>query len=98
MSTSRINFPGPSDPTKPERLSKQHEAIRTLMSDGSWRTLENISEEVERRFQVKAPPASVSAQLRHLRKPEFGSYTVQKTHIRNGLYLYRVLKPQPIHT
>ncbi len=94
MTQAEFHFPGPEEkPSNSERLSKQHEAIRTVMLDGSWRTLENISEEVERRFKVKAPPASVSAQLRHLRKPAFGSYTVQKTHINNGLYLYRVMKP-----
>jgi hypothetical protein len=37
-----------------------------------------------------APPASVSAQLRHLRKPRFGGFTVEKRYLRDGLYTYRV--------
>jgi len=59
------------------------------MKDGTWRTLAEISE------TTGDPPASVSAQLRHLRKPRFGGYTVDRRHMGGGLYQYRlVLHPK----
>lgn len=70
------------------RLSRQHERIRDLMVDGSWRTLEEIA------LACGDPPASVSAQLRHLRKPRFGGWTVEKrlrSDRSRGLYEYRLL-------
>lgn len=55
------------------------------MADGQWRTLAEIS------AVTGDPPASVSAQLRHLRKPRFGAHLVEKRHLGQGLYHYRVL-------
>jgi hypothetical protein len=73
-----------------KRLSLQHEKIKTLMLDGVWRTLDEIAE------LTNEPHASISAQLRHLRKERFGSYVVGKR-IRGararGHYEYCVLPP-----
>lgn len=70
------------------RLSDQLARIKALMMDGGWRTLAAISD------AVRAPPASVSAQLRHLRKDRFGGYTVERRKANErGLYEYRVLPP-----
>jgi len=66
------------------RLLGQFESILALMRDGKWRTLEQIS------WAAGAPPASASSQLRHMRKPRFGAWDVQKRHLGNGLYAYRV--------
>jgi hypothetical protein len=69
------------------RLGLQHERIRDLMLDGEWRTLNEISE------KTGDPQASVSAQLRHLRKPRFGSFIVLKRRRgedTQGLYEYHV--------
>ena len=66
------------------RLSGQMERIFDLMRDGAWRTLADIAE------ITSDPPASVSAQLRHLRKPRFGGYAVERRHLGEGLYQYRV--------
>jgi hypothetical protein len=38
----------------------------------TWLTLDQLSK------LTHYPPASISAQLRHLRKPEFGGYAVEK--------------------
>src|SRR5260370_31126708 len=38
----------------------------------TWLTLEELAK------LTHYPPASISAQLRHLRKPEFGGYAVEK--------------------
>lgn len=75
-----------------ERLRKQHETIRNYMLDGCWRTLHEISE------ALKYPESSVSAQLRHLRKKQFGSYIVNKrrrvfsTGV-GGTWEYQVVEP-----
>jgi hypothetical protein len=74
------------------RLTFQHERIRDLMLDGRWRTLEEIAK------ATAAPAASVSAQLRHLRKERFGSYQVDKRRrgeVERGLFEYRVSPPEP---
>lgn len=82
-------FEGPQDEaSRPTRLRNQLLEIRDYMLDGRWRTLEQIA------TATGHPPASVSAQLRHLRKPRFGGYTVIRRHIQNGLYEYRVEAPQ----
>lgn len=68
-----------------ERLTKQHARVYDLMKDGVFRTLPQISD------LLNAPPASVSAQLRHLRKPAFGSHTVNKKYEGNGLFSYQLI-------
>jgi hypothetical protein len=86
------HFNGPAyDPKVDQgRLEKQHERIRDLMLDGAWRTLDEIAS------STQDPPASISAQLRHLRKKRFGSFVVERRargDKANGLYEYRLLKP-----
>lgn len=74
------------------RLTQQHERIKALMLDGQWRSLKEISDRLD------YPEASISAQLRHLRKERFGGYIVEKKRvsIQNlGTYVYRVLPPVP---
>lgn len=87
-----MRFDGPAyDPARDEaRLTGQLERIWTLMRDQQFRTLA----EIER--LTGAPAASVSAQLRHLRKPRFGSHTVNRQHLGNGLYAYQVVPYQPV--
>jgi hypothetical protein len=70
-----------------KRLSGQLLRVYTLMADGKWRTLSEIAD------STGDPAASVSAQLRHLRKARFGSYEVQKrSRFRRsvGLFEYRL--------
>lgn len=87
------HFNGAEYKTKADhlRLEKQHHRIRDLMLDGKWRTLNRIAE------VTGDPVASVSAQLRHLRKERFGLYRVERRASGNrdhGLYEYRVLPPE----
>jgi hypothetical protein len=80
-----LRFDGPDlQPEDHARLTGQIGAISALMSDGLWRKLRVISE------CTGAPEASVSAQLRNLRKPRFGSHTVERRHLGSGLYEYRL--------
>src|SRR4051812_44718126 len=68
--TRPMHFDGPAfnAAIDGERLTKQLGRIHGLMRDGIWRTLDEIAS------STGDPAASVSAQLRHLRKPRFGGF------------------------
>lgn len=66
------------------RLTGQLLRIWRVVQDGAWRTLAQIS------AATGDPPASVSAQLRHLRKARFGAHEVEKDYLGEGLYRYKV--------
>lgn len=68
-----------------ERLSSQFRRIFNLMSDGQWRTLQDITDATE------DPQSSVSAQLRHMRKVRFGAHTVNRRHMGDGLFEYQLV-------
>lgn len=80
-------FDGPAyEPERDDaRLTGQLLRIWNVMQDSQWRTLEQIAD------ATGDPPASISAQLRHLRKDRFGKHKVDKEHIANGLFKYRVI-------
>lgn len=69
------------------RLNKQHAAVWEVVRFGDWMTLAQIAE------RTGCPEASVSARLRDFRKDKFGSLTVERRHIGEGLHQYRVLVP-----
>lgn len=66
-----------------ERLGNQLQRVKAAINCGQWKTLGQLEQE------TGDPQASISAQLRHLRKPRFGSYSIERRHIANGLYEYR---------
>jgi hypothetical protein len=72
-------------PRDDPRLTGQYYRIFALMRDQAWRSLP----EIERR--TGAPPASISAQLRHMRKPRFGGHTVNRRYLGDGLYEYQLV-------
>lgn len=67
-----------------ERLSSQYRRIFALMSDGQWRSLAAIA------VATGDPTPSISAQLRHMRKPRFGGYTVNRRYLSGGFYEYQL--------
>jgi hypothetical protein len=72
------------------RLTGQIKRVFDLMSDGTWRTLAEIE------ACTGDPPASISAQLRHLRKKRFGSFIVLKRprgERVHGLWEYQLQPP-----
>jgi hypothetical protein len=88
---------GPAYETKFDeaRVMNQMERVRRFMleasSAGQWLTLEEIGR------ATSDPVASVSAQLRHLRKAAFGSYTVLKRSRGDrlrGLFEYYVVRSE----
>lgn len=82
-----MHFDGPVEKSEEPRLKKQNEAIRDILMGGDWFTLG----ELERITGFPSP--SISAQLRHLRKPRFGSYNVEKRRVdglSTGLWEYHL--------
>lgn len=65
------------------RLRPQLERVKIALKSGQWLTLAQLA------YLAEAPEPSVSAQIRHLRKERFGSHTVEREHLGNGLYRYR---------
>lgn len=68
------------------RLTGQILRVWECMASGQWRTLREIAD------ITGDPEASVSAQLRHLRKERFGSHKVEREHVGKGLYKYRLIR------
>lgn len=68
-----------------QRLSAQYSTIFEFMKDSQWRPLYVIADALD------YPPASVSAQLRHMRKARFGGHTVNRRYIGGGLYEYQLV-------
>ena len=67
------------------RLNTQYKRIFRLMRDGVARTLSQIAKD------TGDPEASVSAQLRHMRKERFGWHFVKREYLGNGLYSYALI-------
>lgn len=65
-------FEGPPNAKDFDRLCGQIRRIYDLMKDGCWRSLAEIEK------TTGDPQASVSAQLRHLRKHRFGAHQIDK--------------------
>lgn len=68
-----------------QRLVGQIKRVYDLMKDGQWRTLAQIEE------LTGDPQASISAQLRNLRKARFGGHTVERMNCGGGLFSYRLV-------
>lgn len=73
-----------------DRLTHQLLAVKRLMADANWRSLSLIS------HITGHPESSVSARLRDLRKEKFGGYLVERRHVADGLWEYRVMQRVPI--
>ncbi len=83
---THFNGPDFTEARDGTRLGAQLDLVPHLMADEVWRTLAGIAQ------ATGDPQASISAQLRHLRKPRFGGHTVQRRYISNGLYEYQLLE------
>lgn len=87
-----MHFNGPEYSPKVDdhRLYKQHDRIKALMSDQAWRTLPEIE------AITGDPAASISAQLRHLRKDRFGGFVIERRargDRSDGLFEYKMMPP-----
>lgn len=85
----RPRFDGPcyDEAADQQRLTGQILRVFDAIKDGRWRTLGEIAAE------IGDPEASVSAQLRHLRKKRFGAWVIDKRRrgaATTGLWEYRM--------
>ena len=90
LSAVKPEFNGPSYSPSHDasRLTGQLLRIYECQKDASWRTLQEIAQ------RTGDPEASISAQLRHLRKERFGSHVVERRPRGDrsaGLFEYRLL-------
>lgn len=72
------------EPSDGPRFGVQLARVASLMRDRQWRTLYEIA------HATGCPPQSVSARLRDLRKPRYGSRTVERRRVSAGVFQYRV--------
>lgn len=67
------------------RLTGQILDVFRVLSDFRWHTLDDVAK------RSGAPAASASAQIRNLRKARFGGHVLDRRHVGNGLYEYRLV-------
>jgi hypothetical protein len=84
-----MRFSGPAyDPDKDRvRLAGQIQRVYAALAAGGWWTLNELAQ------ATGDPPASISAQIRHLRKSRFGSHRIDKRRRGSesaGLWEYRM--------
>ena len=87
--SERFNGPEFNPASDAKRLTGQIKRVHDFMIDGRWRTLNEIS------AVTGDPEASISAQLRHLRKARFGAFVVERQPRGDrsiGLYEYSLRK------
>ncbi len=91
-----IGIPSPGGPEDPTQLGTIRDLMLAVAARGVWLTLTEIAEPTE------FGEASISAQLRHLRKARHGHYRVEKRRRRlgesevgrvTGLWEYQVSAP-----
>ena len=68
------------------RLHGQLRRVYEVMKDGEWHSLDGLAD------KAGGTVASVSARVRDLRKKQFGARLVERKHIKDGLFLYRMVK------
>jgi len=75
------------------RLKGVLRAVFSVMCDGDWKTLSQISQEAEQFSGRRCPEAGVSARLRDLRKDKFGGFTVESRRADggDGTWVYRLI-------
>lgn len=87
MSQQKFHFDGEDaqTPAAVVRLTGQLERIWNLMQDRKWRTVQQIAD------RLKISHCSASAQLRNLRKPQFGEHTVERNAPKKQPSQYRLI-------
>lgn len=80
-----------------KRIARQMDRVRDVMLSaadcGTWLTLKELA------YMTHFPEASISAQLRHLRKTRFGGFIINKRprgERAKGLWEYQLEKPRPL--
>lgn len=97
----QMNFDGPTRPVfdgadynpilDDKRLEKQLGRVFEVMRDGDWLSLNDIERLIYSATGIRDPQASISAQIRHLKKKKFGSHHVERRRRQSvGTWEYRL--------
>ena len=70
------------------RLACQQNRVLARLRDGEWWTLKRLAQ------ATGDPEASISARVRDLRKPRFGSHVIERRYVERGLWQYRLVTGQ----
>lgn len=73
------------------RLAGQFDRVESIMADGFWHTLPELSKVLVQRFGQRYSETSISARLRDMRKHEW-QIECQRTRRGSGLFQYRALR------
>jgi hypothetical protein len=88
-----------AEPSDEARILDQMNRVRNHLLASAilnrWETLEEICAALEKLYPgERFPEASISAQIRHLRKPRFGGYDVQRQWKKDiRISEYRIVAP-----
>lgn len=66
-------------------------AVLAILSDGLWRSAQEIQDELARRYDKHSGTACITARIRDLRKPEHGGYEIDREYM-DGVHKYRLIK------
>ena len=78
-----------------ERLWTALTAVRHLLGDGKWHTLQLITRQLAGDYRLAVSEAGASARFRDLRKPKFGAHVMESRRVAGGLWEYRMVVPPP---
>lgn len=90
--TNKIPFDGTHFDWKLDhaRLTTQMALIFLVIKDGKFRTVQEIQGRIWKVFFRQCSQTSISAVLRHFRKPKYGSHIVHTRRVaESGLFEYR---------
>lgn len=73
------------------RLAGQYERLESIMADGFWHTLPQLTTDLYRRFGRRYSETSVSARLRQMRSRGWQIECV-RTRAGSGLFQYRAIR------
>jgi len=93
--SARFNGPDLKPSIDGARLTGQLNRVFQVMSAGHWLTLSQIRTAIIEKFEKHDPEASISAQLRNLRKTQFGSHTIDRENKGYGVFAYRLRTKHP---
>lgn len=89
MTATQLQLPIPAPPAPTLTLCGM---VYDIMRDGEWRTPYEVQRMVERLTGQWHSDSSICARLRDLRKPAYGSHTIEKRPVEGQRsYVYRMV-------
>ncbi len=76
----------PLDDERAQKLTGDLKRVFDILSKGGAHLVSDIARD------LNLPACSVSAQIRHLRKPKFGGFTVKRISLTKGLSAYQMVR------